>query len=572
MEHMVISKKHGLRLAALPLAFALVCTSACSGGTSQTNDSSGGSNSAASENRQTDQTAANTAPDIDITAKYDPPVAMTTVRNVNPAIGYVDGETIDDNIWYDAYASELGITLTNIWSTPSGQYRDRANLAISTGDIPDFMEVNPQQLKLLVELDLIMDLTELYETYSTELTRQIISSDGGIGLQAATYDGKLMAIPDPAKPLDSAKLLWIRKDWLTRLGLAEPQSMEDLIAVAEAFVKDDPDGNGADDTLGFVFNKDMFSNGVTDGFFNSFHAYPNIWIEKDGKLEYGSIQPEMKTALAKLNELYEAGLVDQEFGVKDLAKMNEAIIAGKAGMYFGGHGNIFSPFQQAFQEDETADWTAYPLLSVDDNPAKTTMASTVGTLFVVNKHAEHPEAVIKLLNFNTYKQYGADGRDLIMHNNNAATPGRYAQAAVRVNDARQNIGIYHGVQLGLEQGHEEGVNFDARNNLQNIQKYLDNGDPVFWATYKWSGPGGALSVVDIYDREQRYVLNAFYGPSTDTMQANGTTLDKIMAETFLRIITGDEPIEAFDNFVDNWKTLGGNDIAGEVNEWFEAQK
>jgi putative aldouronate transport system substrate-binding protein len=55
------------------------------------------------------------------------------------------------------------------------------------------------------------------------------------------------------------------------------------------------------------------------------------------------------------------------------------------------------------------------------------------------------------------------------------------------------------------------------------------------------------------------------------MQSYQTTLDGMRSEAFYGIITGDQPLEAFDDFVANWKASGGEEITQEVNEWRQNQ-
>jgi putative aldouronate transport system substrate-binding protein len=38
---------------------------------------------------------------------------------------------------------------------------------------------------------------------------------------------------------------------------------------------------------------------------------------------------------------------------------------------------------------------------------------------------------------------------------------------------------------------------------------------------------------------------------------------------FTTIITGSKPLSAFDEFVGQWKKLGGDKITDEVNRWYE---
>ena len=43
-------------------------------------------------------------------------------------------------------------------------------------------------------------------------------------------------------------------------------------------------------------------------------------------------------------------------------------------------------------------------------------------------------------------------------------------------------------------------------------------------------------------------------------------------QTYTNIIYGNEPIEAFDTFVEEWKAQGGDQITEEVNAWYETVK
>ena len=40
----------------------------------------------------------------------------------------------------------------------------------------------------------------------------------------------------------------------------------------------------------------------------------------------------------------------------------------------------------------------------------------------------------------------------------------------------------------------------------------------------------------------------------------------------MQIITGEQPVDAFDEFIENWYALGGEDIVREKNEWYATVK
>jgi putative aldouronate transport system substrate-binding protein len=76
----------------------------------------------------------------------------------------------------------------------------------------------------------------------------------------------------------------------------------------------------------------------------------------------------------------------------------------------------------------------------------------------------------------------------------------------------------------------------------------------------------------LYDNLQRIesnlMENRFNGPPTPAMGKHQVKLSKLQEETFTRIIAGMSPIEEFDAFVKKWKDAGGDEITGEVNEWW----
>ncbi|RAV23148.1 hypothetical protein [Paenibacillus contaminans] len=59
----------------------------------------------------------------------------------------------------------------------------------------------------------------------------------------------------------------------------------------------------------------------------------------------------------------------------------------------------------------------------------------------------------------------------------------------------------------------------------------------------------------------------FFGTPTKTMSEKGAILEKMMMETFTKIIMGESKVDEFDTFVANWHKLGGDQITKEVNEW-----
>ncbi|WJH33876.1 extracellular solute-binding protein [Paenibacillus sp. CC-CFT747] len=255
----------------------------------------------------------------DPNAKFDPPINVRMVLSQAVNTTFPDGDSMSNNLWTRTLLEETGIQIKSDWTVDETQYNEKLNVAIASGELPDVFQVTPTQLQQLVDSDMLADLTKVYKQYISPLADEKLREDGNIGINSATFDGKLMALPYTTAAMDGATMVWLRKDWLDNLGIPAPKTMQDVLAISKAFKNNDPDKNGKNDTVGIGFRKDIFSafGGMT-GFFNSYHAYKNMWIvdPKSGGLVQGLIQPEMKQALAQLQELYKSGEIEKEFSVK----------------------------------------------------------------------------------------------------------------------------------------------------------------------------------------------------------------------------------------------------------------
>jgi len=562
-------------LVSLLLILSMLVLTSCGGSNEKATDSSSNEKqdtqnvAKETETKKEEEQAKEEKTEFDPMAKYDPAIEVTSVKIIPDGLQFAEGEDFENNIWTRGYEEELGIKVKYLWTVPAAQGEQKMNVAIASNDLPDITPVNMRQFKQLVDTGVAMDITKLVEDYTTPFTKEMLQSDNGAGLQQVTVDGKIMGLPNIGGNIDGASMIWIRADWLKNLGLEPPKTMDDVIKIADAFTNNDPDKNGKNDTHGLAVNKDLFGGlAVLNGFFEGYHAYPTGWIQdSSGNLVYGGIQPEVKEALAKLAEMYKAGYIDQEFAVKDAAKVAEDLAAGKVGLMYGQHWVTFWPLQSTIDNNPEADWKPYPIVSVDDKPAKPMIGGSAGTVYVVNQDMKNPEAAIKLYNYYYAKDCAlSDQFDPEFHADDTRKYNRYQYAVMQSFYGEQNIFIHRNVKKYLETKDESILaNYWVKDNVQQIQKYLD-GDKTYWGGYAWSGPEGAFSVIDYYDNNDLFLLNGYIKADTPTTVEKGATLGKMQAETFTKIIMGTVSIDEFDKYVEDWKRLGGDDITKEVNE------
>lgn len=147
-------------------------------------------------------------------------------------------------------------------------------------------------------------------------------------------DGRYYAIPrvsftdDILGATDAAML--VRRDWMENLGLKDPESFEDFAALVEAFAKDDPDGNGIDDTLGYnVNNLSALGKWVMLGIAPQCNVYS--WVEENGRYVPSWTTDAFKDVVAAYRTLYETGGLDPQFYSKSPNTVMEDFAAGRLG-------------------------------------------------------------------------------------------------------------------------------------------------------------------------------------------------------------------------------------------------
>ena len=505
--------------------------------------------------------------------KFDPPIELHVARAVEQAWTYPQGDSIDNNVWYREYEDLLGIKIVHDWTALANEYNRKLNVSIASGSLPEVFAVSASQLKQLADAGQLEDLTEVYERYASDHTKKLQMGDGGAALASATFNGQLLAIPVVNAPFYEPNLLWVRTDWLEKLGLPEPQTFEDVLQIAEAFTQQDPDGNGQQDTYGLAVNNYLYGP-ITSltGFANAFHAYPQTWVKDEaGKVVYGSAQPEMKLALAKLQDMYKAGQLDREFGVKDGNKVAEDIAAGKFGMAFGANWNPYV-FLDAVKKNPGMEWKPFAVPSVDGTPSRASVGFSASGYVVVRKGVKHPEAVVKMLNLHEEVVHGSrrDEEQFITVEENGERINTSRLSIVQ--SGVSNDGVLESLKLLREAIHNEDESLLA-DALTETDKYgptvdyLKTGNMDNWAVaHQYFG---FEVTMDNYT-DDRLLMTAF-GGQTPTMTDKWAILDKLEKETFTKIIMGAAPVDEFDKFVTDWNKLGGETILAEINDWIASQ-
>lgn len=516
-------------------------------------------------------------------SKYAETVTVHLGGSMNPNAKIPDGMSYEDNSYTRFLKDDLNIKVVYDWVASSSDYDEKMNLCIGSGTIPEMMNVNATQYRALLKYDMIQPLDQYFEDYASDKLKGFVKSGGEELKKCITNDkGEMMAIPAPSMMVGEMNEMWIRQDWLDKLGLEAPRTWDEMVKVAEAFVTQDPDGNGEDDTIGILgpgnsnHINDIGDNQFgLDPLFCSFQSYPQYWLQdEDGTVKYGSIQPETRTALEKIQKLYTDKLIDPEMLVR--SNCQETLLSGKVGIFFGPWWSGYT-FADATLAGE-ADWRAYFTPLSEDGNYYTHMPDPTSKYVVVSKSCKNPEAAFKMISYQVangqhWTDDGITSSDMSLSDfyplwnayDNAdeievstETLEKYLAGEITMDDVdfSQHILLKSDMEAVKELKKEPYDDFSldkwnldsdlAKTNLPRLVSLL---------------VGGAPYVNDKYIP----VYNAYSG-QTETMQAKWANLKKMEEETFAKIIMGKADISEFDTFVKNWKSQGGDQILKEIND------
>ncbi|MCJ8010849.1 extracellular solute-binding protein [Paenibacillus sp. KQZ6P-2] len=506
--------------------------------------------------------------------RYEHPVMLSVGAGVDPNYKTYTGETPANNPWIKAIQETLNVHVNIAWIVTNQNMEQKVDLTIASNTLPDAMVVTPSQLSQMVKADELADLTTAYNDYASPVMKSIMDSTNGAAMSQVTFNGQILALPSVAP--EDISMLWIRKDWLDQLGLQPPATLDELEATARAFVERDPDGNGKADTIGIAAGVPLYDDyHAGPGSFNlnpifsAYNAYPGFWLkDAQEKPVYGSIQSETKAALEKLRDMYANGLIDREMGIRDSAA--EVVINGKAGMFFAPFSGGYWPVPEALKNNPRANWQAYALPLDADGKFNAKVFQPTKSFIVVRKGYKHPEAVVKVTNLILRDEYlyGIDFQPL----RNTLAPHDEIPATVRALQA-----VLSGERN--PEDFDDKVEYTLLNNdvytIKNTKlapysstdiQYWDARDPNFKRAYSLLVGGRNLLDPNLNK------VHSIYESQTGTIENQWRHLINTEMELFTQIIMGAAPLEAFDEWVEDWKRQGGDLMTTKVELELNRQK
>ncbi len=363
---------------------------------------------------------------------------------------------------------------------------------------------------------------------------------------AGYNDGKIYQLPgDVSEPGNLG--LNIRKDWLDELGLEIPTTVDELYEVAKAFTFDDPDGNGKDDTYGFGHtnpsnNSWQFMDPVLAAY--KIHG-GNYNILADGTVKHWSVMPGMKDVLSFYRKAYAEGVLDPAtFTRKDIQEM---IVSGKVGIVFMHVAKYNTGRDFDLARENGFNYIPIKPVAGPDGFASDTPASQYGwcNVFITNRQKGEAEDLMKALDYmvsveaNKYIFFGEEGKHYSYKNGNFKW--------LIPQEQRDELGLSQ--FKGFITRKDDANIINSPEVLEGFKMRNETSMPLRKRTF--------------------FTAPSFSTPQTDELEP---IITELFDKTFTEIVLGNEDLDEYDEYVEEFYDIGGDIIEKEINNVYHQQK
>lgn len=442
---------------------------------------------------------------------------------------------------------------------PNDVYAEKMGLALLNKDnMPMILTVNSAVNSTIVQAansGAFWDLTDYL--FDAEKYPNLAQANKDV-LKQLTVNGQLIGIYR-SRPIGRYGFGY-REDWAEKLGLKEPETMEDLYNMAYAFTYNDPDGDGENNTYGFNWTKDTIPLEILQAQFGC----GNQWIEKDGKLVPSHQTEEYMEALNWLRRMYEEGLVYEDWAVREGSTQTDLVKNGQCGMMAKELDDV-RRVTDYFEQNEIPAVTGNGLATMKlmgaikkDAAGDKTILATSGMngFFAITKAAKTEEDLENCLRF------------LDKMND----PEMLLYADWGLEDITYKIdeeGCIVSITAGMD------LKTAPNNGLNQTVAYIPGANPteVCGIPIKLK-PQKELEEQIKADNVQYAIFNpaAAYLNNSETYSMNGANMDEILKQARTQYICCEIDEAGLKAKFTEWENAGGTKVIDEVNAQFAADK
>lgn len=221
-----------------------------------------------------------------------------------------------NNMWYYRQIEEQTGVHVDFDEVKDSEWSSSVSLVFAKGKMPDLIlrgsldvEEYGVSRHLLVPLDEYIQ-QGLMPNYAARL------ENSGLRDQLTASDGHMYQLGFLiSQDVNTNGHFFINQQWLERLGLDQPQTVEQLSDVLRRFRDDDPNGNGLRDEIPMEFTFDDNNTGIYNLF--AFFGLPlneeYVYLNERGRVCFAPEEDAFFKTLEWLHQMYAEGLLDIDF-------------------------------------------------------------------------------------------------------------------------------------------------------------------------------------------------------------------------------------------------------------------
>jgi ABC-type sugar transport system, periplasmic component len=212
-----------------------------------------------------------------------------------------------DSDFWKQMEKRFNVDYTVDW-VPADSYNQKVDIILASGDLPDVMQVQsmtqPSVLKA-IKSGAFKDITAALGDFSKYPN---LAKLNPMAWRYSKVDGKNYLVPRTRGNLDLA--VFIRGDWLDKLGLKTPTTIDEYTNYLKLVCAKDLDGNGKIDTIGMI---PSMSPG--EGYYSAAFGTREPVYTKDGGILQKYLTDNYANYVAYLRDCYAKGLIAKEYAL-----------------------------------------------------------------------------------------------------------------------------------------------------------------------------------------------------------------------------------------------------------------
>ena len=420
-------------------------------------------------------------------------------------------------------------------------YAEKFSITLAAGDYPDYFGVPDTQVSggidALVEQDICIDLMPMLDDCLPDFKNGIFSTNEEYRKGLISDNGRMTTIKSYEN--QSTMGLYIRQDWLDQLGLAVPETFDELHDVLAAFKNQIP---GCNYPMLLTQNWDYSNNGFVGGFDTSGYGTSSdlSYFVEDGKVQAGILSDNYRDYIQMLRDWFAEGILGEpSMNMQNMFPINEYILSNQCGFAFGQSDTLSeSSKQQAGGTYDMEPIKAIVREKGDTFKLYANKGQTGNGGWAITTACEYPEEAAKVINWmwteDGYKamNFGVEGEtynmvdgkveytDLITNNPNGFNAMFNTCSEIAFFDLPFDCAMERKAATFSNEAEAKAQGVWRENTSNEYQYY------------------GSLSV-----------------PESEEYGTIASDLSTKAAETVSKFIIGDRPMEEWDSFIEELKGM-----------------